>query len=361
MPGGCRLQVGEVSRPNAWASALERAWWQPKVGWLAASLWPLSLIYRVLSGLHRWCWQQWPAPALPVPVVVVGNLVLGGAGKTPTVMAVVQCLQAAGWQPGVISRGYGRQGDDVRDVAAEPDPAKCGDEPLLIHRRTGAPTWVGRDRLLAGQRLLQAHPQVDVLVADDGLQHHRLRRDLQVLVGEGRGLGNGQCLPAGPLRQAPAGQPPPRSLVLYNADQPSMAWPGAVAQRAIVGALDLAAWQAGLAASPDVLADLVHCSQRQSLLAAAGLAEPARFFDMLQSIGLRHDPLPLPDHFDFRHLPWPLQTADVLVTEKDAVKLRLADLGATRVWVLPLDFTLPIPFQTELLAALARSRPTHDL
>lgn len=334
------------------SAALQKAWWRPAPGPLAIILWPLSLLYQALAGLHRWRWRLWPEAALPVPVLVVGNLVVGGAGKTPSVIAVVACLRAAGWHPGVISRGYGRRQDAVLAVTAGADAADCGDEPLLIHRRTGAPTWVGRDRLAAARALLKAHPEVDVLVADDGLQHPRLRRHLQVLVFDRRGIGNGLCLPAGPLRQAVAAQVPPRSLVLYNADSPSMAWPGALAQRGLSGALPWAAWQAGEPASPAALAALVQQSQHQALLAVAGLAEPARFFDMLRALGLKIQAQPLPDHHSFRPLPWPAGTADVLLTEKDAVKLRAADFGNTRVWVLPLDFALPADFQRQLLAEL---------
>lgn len=341
------------------SAALQRAWWRPRPGLLALCLWPLSLLYRALASLHQWRWHLWPDAALPVPVLVVGNLVVGGAGKTPSVIAVVACLRAAGRHPGVISRGYGRRQDGVLAVTADADAADCGDEPLLIHRRTGVPTWVGRDRLAAGRELLRAHPEVDVLVADDGLQHPRLRRQLQVLVFDRRGIGNGLCLPAGPLRQAVAARVPPRSLVLYNADSPSMAWPGALAQRGLSGAVNWAAWQAGEPASPAVLATLAAQSRRQPLLAAAGLAEPARFFDMLRALGLHIRALPLPDHHSFRPLPWPAGTADVLLTEKDAVKLRAADLGQTRVWVLPLDFALPADFQRQLLAALDGPSNAH--
>lgn len=334
------------------SAALQRAWWRPAPGLLAISLWPLSLLYQTLGGLHRWRWRLWPEAALPVPVLVVGNLVVGGAGKTPSVIAVVACLKAAGWHPGVISRGYGRRQDAVLAVTTDADAADCGDEPLLIHRRTGAPTWVGRDRLAAARALLAAHPDVDVLVADDGLQHPRLRRHLQVLVFDRRGIGNGLCLPAGPLRQAAAAQVPPRSLVLYNADAPSMSWPGALAQRGLSGALPWAAWQAGEPASAARLETLVQRSRQRPVLAVAGLAEPARFFDMLRALGLRINALPLPDHHSFRPLPWPSGTPDVLLTEKDAVKLRGDDFGDTRVWVLPLDFALPADFQRQLLAEL---------
>lgn len=344
-----------MNRLAAWASAgLQRAWWRPGVGLLAGALWPLSCLVVGLSRLNRKLWQSgWRTPQrLPVPVLVVGNLVVGGAGKTPTTIAIVQCLQAAGWRPGVISRGYGRQTDEVLAVTAATDPDRCGDEPLLILRRTGVPVTVGRDRAATGRSLLAAHPAVNILVSDDGLQHHRLCRDLQVIVFDRRGVGNGLVLPAGPLREPLAGQPPPGTLVLYNADRASTRWPGALATRGLAGAVDLADWHAGVAPSAQTLATLATRSRQEPMQAAAGLAEPARFFDMLAEAGLHVEPIALPDHASFDPLPWPATTRHVLVTEKDAVKIPATAGGPTRIWVVTLDFRLPSDFTATLLAAL---------
>ncbi len=332
------------------AALLQRHWWRAPPSLLARALQPLSGLYRALAAADR---ALKPPQALPVPVLVVGNLVLGGAGKTPTVIALVQALAAAGCRPGVVSRGYGRRGDAPRAVRAGDDVQAVGDEPLLIARRTGVPLWVGRDRVQAARQLCAAHPEVDLLIADDGLQHHRLARQAQCIVFDERGAGNGLLLPAGPLRQPLPRQLPPHSRVLYTHGVASTALPGALAQRRLGRAWPLAAWQRGDAAAALPLAAL----QGRPLLAAAGLAAPQKFFAMLREAGLHATELPLPDHHAYEQLPWPAGTADVLVTEKDAVKLDPARLGATRVWVLPLDLVLPVGFAAELLALL-RQAPT---
>lgn len=352
--------------PARWA---QQHWWRSRPSLVSHLLAPLAALYGAVSGLDRWLWRRgYRQPQrLPVPVVVVGNLVAGGAGKTPTVIATVQCLRAAGWRPGVISRGHGRQGDQVLVLDDTTDARAGGDEPVLIRRRTGVPVAVGRDRAAAGSALLAAAPAVNILVSDDGLQHHRLHRDAQILVLDRRGVGNGLLLPAGPLREPMPALPPPRTLVLYNAEAPSTGWPGFLAQRRLGGAVALADWWAGRPAQPDLLTALAQGSQHGPLLAAAGMAEPERFFDMLTVAGLQVQRLPLADHADFATLPWPADTPDVLITEKDAVKLRPAQVGATRVWVVTLDFSLPEAFGQALLgllprpAALPSSDPTlHD-
>jgi tetraacyldisaccharide 4'-kinase len=304
---------------------------------------PAAAIYRALARADR---AITATERLPVPVVVVGNLIVGGAGKTPTTIALVQHLRERGLQPGVVSRGHGRSTQHTQAVAAETMATDSGDEPLLIHRRTGAPTWVGADRVAAGRALLAAHPAVNIVVADDGLQHHRLHRDVQVIVFDERGVGNGLLLPAGPLREPLALLPPARSVVLYNAAQPSTPWPGHVAHRSVRGLVPLQAWWQGHKPPQDW-----RCLIHQPVLAVAGIAAPRRFFGQLQSLGLQQlSSLALPDHADWRHLPWPAQTPDVVITEKDAVKLPPQRLQgqATRVWVAPLDFQPAAAFFAEL-------------
>lgn len=335
---------------------LERAWLAR--GPLAVALLPLARVFGVLTALHRQLYRRgWRrAHRLPVPVIVVGNLIVGGAGKTPTVMAIVALLRRHGFTPGIVSRGYGRSGDGTLDVQPHTAAAACGDEPLLLRLRTGAPVVVGRDRAAAGRALLQVHPTVDVLVSDDGLQHLQLARDAQVLVFDERGVGNGWLLPAGPLREPLPAVVPARSLVLYNTHTASTPLTGSLATRALAGTVALAGWRTGQAASMATLESL----RGRPLVAAAGVARPKRFFDMLRAQGLQISALPLPDHFDFTTLPWPADTADVVLTEKDAVKLDPARLGATRVWVAALDFALPAAFETALLSLLpAPPTPVH--
>jgi tetraacyldisaccharide 4'-kinase len=330
---------------------LQRHWWQAQPSALVWLLWPLSLAYGVLARGARHNTRLVHGPA--VPVLVVGNLVVGGAGKTPAVIALVQAFQAAGRRPGVISRGHGRQGKSIEAVTDDAPAQAVGDEPVLIQRRTGVPVWVGRDRSAAALALCAAHPEVDVLLSDDGLQHHRMRRDAELLVFDDRGVGNGLLLPAGPLREPLPAQPGPRQRVLYTGQCISTALPGAIGQRRFGRVWPLEAWMrqdAGAAVSLDSL-------RGRPWLAVAGLAAPQKFFDMLTAAGLTFDRLPLPDHHPYATLPWPAATRDVLTTEKDAVKLTRMPLHGTRVWVLPLDFQLPAGLATELLNLLPAPQP----
>lgn len=336
-------------------AALQRAWLRR--GPAALALWPLSVVFAALVALRRalYRWQLLKPEGLPVPVVVVGNLIAGGAGKTPTVMAVVKRLQASGYRPGVISRGHGRRHDvaAVMEVLPATPASDAGDEPLLLRLRLGVPVFVGADRVAVARAALSAHPHLDMLVSDDGLQHLRLPRVAQVVVFDDRGTGNGWLLPAGPLREPLAQRRPPRTVVLYNATRASTLWPGHLAAKRLAGLVLLADWWAGQAASLSCLAVLARNKTR--VTAAAGVAQPERFFDMLRAAGLEIIALPLPDHHAYVTLPWPADAADVIVTEKDAVKLRpevLAVSGATRVWVAPLDFSADAAFDAALLALL---------
>ena len=219
------------------------------------------------------------------------------------------------------------------------------------------PVAVGRDRVAAARLLLAANPELQLLVSDDGLQHLRLPRALSVLVFDERGIGNGRLLPAGPLRQVPERQVGPDQLVLYNADRPSTALPGYLARRSLSGAVSLADWWLGM---PATMACLQALSGRP-LLATAGMAQPQRFFSMLLQQGLSITELPLADHHDFAQLPWPTGTADVLLTEKDAVKIDPMRGGRTRIWVVALDFEPEQDFQQALRGHLQRQAGLADL
>jgi tetraacyldisaccharide 4'-kinase len=332
------------------SAALQAQWWRPQVSLAMRLAQPASWLYQGLAAVHR-RWHVWRRPGrLDLPVVVVGNMIVGGAGKTPTVIALVQWLAHEGWQPGVVSRGYGRSLDQsIVEVGPATTAAQAGDEPVLIHRRTGAPIVVARDRLDAVAALRERHPEVDIIVSDDGLQHHRLPRDVEVVVFDDRGAGNGLALPAGPLRQPLPPRLPARTLVLYNAAVPSTPLPGWLVRRQLAGAVSLDAWWAG---QPATLAALLAL-RGKSVQAAAGMGEPERFFAMLEAAGLRIERLPLADHADFATLPWAPGDGDVVVTEKDAVKLRPGQVGGARVWVVELDFAL-VP---DFLAALKQRLP----
>ncbi|MDZ7856115.1 tetraacyldisaccharide 4'-kinase [Sphaerotilus sp.] len=335
------------------AARLEAVWREG--GPAQWALRPLGALHAALVGLRRWQYRQgWKHTVrLPCPVIVVGNRVAGGAGKTPTTLALIGALQQAGWRPGIVSRGHGSRESGPRPVGPDAQAVAVGDEPLLMQRRTGVPVWVGRDRAAAAHALLAAHPEVNVLVCDDGLQHLRLGRDIEVVVFDERGAGNGWLLPAGPLREpidAPASAP--HQFTLYNAARPSTALPGDCATRQLAGAVDLAGWWSGAPATPAQLAAL----RGRQLLASAGIGQPQRFFDALRTAGLTLDTLALDDHHDHARLPWPDSVTEVVVTEKDAVKLApqrvAAERPGLRVWVVPLVLGLPPVFIRRVLDAL---------
>jgi tetraacyldisaccharide 4'-kinase len=353
--------LSERPRKAGVEAALLHAW-QGR-GLLACALWPLSLFYGAITALRRWIYREgWAhVERSAVPVIVVGNRVAGGAGKTPTVLAVVEHLRERGWRPGIVSRGHGRRDAQVRGVDAEAIAPDVGDEPLLLQRRARVPVFVGVDRAAAARALLAAHPEVDCVVADDGLQHLRWGRDVEIVVFDRRGAGNGWLLPAGPLREPIDVPPRGRHLMNLHTDgEASTSLAGFVAQRRIAGLVALDGWWRGESATHEALNVLIG----RPLSACAGIAQPARFFAMLRDAGLDFDTLALPDHASFARLPWSSSTADVVVTEKDAVKLdphRLRnERPATRVWVAPLDFAPEPAFGRALDAALADlPRRTH--
>lgn len=328
---------------QGWLSqALPRLWQSRALAW---PLWPLSQLYAAVTGLRRQLYRTGllPRTRLPVPVLVVGNVVAGGSGKTPVTMALVQRLQAQGWRVGVLSRGYGRSTTDCREVLPDSPAHETGDEPALIRRHCGVPVFVARRRVEAGLALLSRYPQTELLLCDDGLQHLALARDLEICVFDDRGVGNGWLLPAGPLRE-----PWPRAadLVLHTGDRP--AFEGFRARRTLAPQARRADGQT-LA-----LADLLDTP----VLALAGIARPERFFAMLRAAGLRrlHE-LPLPDHHDFQAWRAPEEAPPVwLCTEKDAVKLWARHPGA---WAVPLQVELDAAAWSSLqtrLAALAEPR-----
>ncbi|MDE2369395.1 MAG: tetraacyldisaccharide 4'-kinase [Burkholderiales bacterium] len=325
-------------------------WWRERPSALARLLQPLAALAGFEATRRRRAAQ---AERAPVPVIVVGNFIAGGAGKTPTVIALVDALRRAGRHPGVISRGHGRSGRAARAVEPGDRAADVGDEPLLIRRRCGVPVWVARQRLAAARGLCAAHPEVDLLLADDGLQHHALARDAEIAVFDERGIGNGLLLPAGPLREPLPRRLAPTMRVLYTGGRASTPLPGALALRSVERAWPLADWHAGRAAAAVPLAAL----RGRRLLAVAGIAAPQRFRAMLEAAGLAVELLALPDHAPYDELPWPADTAEVVTTEKDAVKIDPGRIGATRVWVVPLDLALPAGLVDELLALLPRTEP----
>ena len=306
-------------------------WYAPRVTWPAALLWPFSLLYRLAVALRRALFRGGVLRAvrLPVPVVIVGNITVGGAGKTPLTCALAEALRERGWRPGVISRGYGGSADTTRAVAATDDPRVVGDEPLIF-AAMNLPVWIGRDRVAAGEGLIAGHPECNVILADDGLQHYRLARTMEIaVIDDGRGLGNGLLLPAGPLREAPARMQEADAVVRLVA-------PGTQAAPASGGR----ATQMQHVALPwrnlidPARAAVVADWSGHELHAVCGMGNPERFFAMLRGQGIAAHEHALPDHHAFvpADIAFP-GAAAVLMTQKDAVKcMGFAD---ARCWYLP--------------------------
>ncbi|MBS1144862.1 MAG: tetraacyldisaccharide 4-kinase [Proteobacteria bacterium] len=309
---------------------LQRQWFEQRR--LTPALWlllPLLAIYVVLSALNRALAKP---VRLPVPVIVVGNLIVGGAGKTPLTLWLAKQFKALGWQPGIVSRGYGRTGDGVIPVHADSLPTEVGDEPLLLARRSGVPVWVGRQRAEAGAALLAAHPEVNVLLCDDGLQHHALARDVELVVFDARGAGNGWRLPVGPLREPLSRLATVDAIIGNNLKSTlSGAAPG-FEMRLLPGEfyrLD----------DPSQTCTAERFHGRSPLYALAGIGNPERFFQTLAALGLDCKTQAFPDHHRYTAADLTFaQDGILLMTEKDAVKC--AGLTAGETWVLPVEAEL---------------------
>jgi tetraacyldisaccharide 4'-kinase len=316
--------------------------WQRR-GLLAWLLGPFALLHAGILRLRRAAYAGGllRAERVGVPVVVVGNLYVGGTGKTPLAIELVRALQRRGWHPGVVSRGYGGTARAPRLVDAVAAAVDVGDEPLLIARSTQVPVVVGRRRVAAARELLRRHSECDVIVADDGLQHLPLARDVEIALVDERGLGNGWLLPAGPLREPPSRLECVDAVVLRGAATVKCLTPSFALQTRLADEVH----RLGDRAHTMPLAELARRQVAGSLrtTAAAGIGVPERFFAMLRAAGLNIEPLPLPDHYDFRDNPFArLRSHLVLITEKDAVKCeRIEPLRKDpRIWVVPLVATI---------------------
>ncbi|MES2490588.1 MAG: tetraacyldisaccharide 4'-kinase [Pseudomonadota bacterium] len=288
---------------------LESIWYsdQPAPFWLL----PFSWLYGVISRRRRVSLTA-EAERLPAPVIVVGNISLGGTGKTPFVIWLVERLREWGYTPGVISRGYGGEAPQYpMAVHSESNPVYCGDEPLLMARRLNVPVVIDPDRRAAARFLLTQNPTVNVLVADDGLQHYRLARDLEICIVDGmRGLGNGALIPAGPLREAPA-----RLREVQLAVVNGGGWRGDAPEHADMFLRMTEAHTFTGAREP------MAAFKGRTVHAVAGIGNPERFFGQLRWQGINVIPHAFPDHHAFTASDFNfIDTHPVLMTEKDAVK-----------------------------------------
>jgi tetraacyldisaccharide 4'-kinase len=315
------------------AARLSRTWYAPAATPLAQLLRPLSWLFGGVAATRRAAYRHGMLrSARPrVPVVIVGNITVGGAGKTPLVAALVEAMRERGWRPGIVSRGYGRRTTDTRAVRASDDARETGDEPLIL-AATGVPVWVGASRASAVQALLAAHPEVNVIVADDGLQHYALARDVEIAVVDAtRGLGNRLLLPAGPLRE-----PPSRLDTVDAVVHSSRAGVPEVAARSTHRIFTMTQHAEPWRNVADLrLAFDARLLRDEATVAIAGIADPHRFFDSLRAVGFAGRTQAFADHHRYSRddVRFPGAPA-VLMTQKDAVKCRA--FGDARMWMLPI-------------------------
>jgi tetraacyldisaccharide 4'-kinase len=309
------------------ADWLQRQWYRLGIWHLV--LIPLSWLFCVISALRRLAYRAHVLPSfkLPVPVIVVGNISVGGTGKTPLVVWLAKRLQAAGFKPGIISRGYGADIAEPVRVTRDSAAQDVGDEPLLIAGRTSMPVWVGQDRVATARKLLEANPECDLIISDDGLQHYRMQRDIEIAVIDGRRqFGNGWLLPAGPLRESVARLQQVDAVVCHGA--PVSELPQAFVMQLTADAFHQVSDPNTTRSADDFIS--------KRLLAIAGIGHPERFFEQLRRMQLTFASRAFPDHHPYRAEDLQTQGIDaILMTEKDAVKCRA--FAQKDWWYLPVE------------------------
>jgi tetraacyldisaccharide 4'-kinase len=330
---------------------LSELWYEEQPG--VSALQPLSWVYGAAVALRRAAFARgWARSyAVGIPVIVVGNLTVGGTGKTPLTVWIAQQLHRRGLDVGIVSRGYGRSRKGLQAVAPSSSWREVGDEPLILHERTGCMTFVASDRVAAARALLARGAKV--ILADDGLQHLRLRRDCEIVVVDGsRGLGNGRVLPAGPLRES-AARARAADILVVNGGAPGAPVRGLPAELAAAAPrMRLTASGARrVTGSGEVLP--LEAFGGRPVHAVAGIGNPRRFFADLRRRGLEIIEHAFADHH-------PLAAADldfgdglaVLMTEKDAVKCR--ELADPRLWYVPVEATFDEADSRRLLELVTR-------
>lgn len=321
---------------------IERHWYG--ITPLHLILLPLSLLFGLIAAVRRALYRAGVLRSrkLPVPVIVVGNITVGGSGKTPFALWLARQLLDAGWHPGIVSRGYRGRATAPRAVSPLDSAEQVGDEPLLMAQRQLCPVWIGRDRPAAASALLSAHPGCDVIISDDGLQHYRLRRDVEIAVVDGhRRFGNGFLLPAGPLRE-PVSRLKSVDAVVVN---------GGVADKETFG-MQLHGETFHNLLNPDNIAS-GSSFRNMHVHALAGIGHPERFFKYLEALGLSVTRHPLADHHRYTPADIAIDGADaVLMTEKDAVKC--APFATEKCWVLRVEALVDPALAQHILGKIAK-------
>ena len=307
--------------------------WYGSVPFLPWLLFPFSCIYRVIMSLRRWVIEQFLQVSCPVPIIVIGNISVGGVGKTPLVIALAQAFSAKGLKVGIVSRGYGAK---IRqypyEVGCDEDAMRVGDEPLLLAQKTQCPVVIAPKRLDAINYLL-THHHSDIILSDDGLQHYKMGRSIEIAVIDGtRGLGNGLCLPAGPLRESKK-RLDEVDFIVVNEGQ----WDNAYSMHLIPEAIKQ------LSTSASVDCSLFH---QGTCVAVAGIGNPQRFYSTLQQLGIKFTPYSYPDHHVYKREDLNFGASKVIMTEKDAVKCRA--LSSDKLFFLPINAVLEESFWRSL-------------
>lgn len=306
---------------------MNKIWYEGRGG-LQYLLSPLAFIYQLIVRVRRTYLERFCQINCPVPVIVVGNISVGGVGKTPLVIALAQQFKEKGLRVGVVSRGYGSQVHSFPyEVSITDEALLVGDEPLLIARKTQCPVVIARKRTQAINYLLEKH-QSQIILSDDGLQHYRMGRAIEIAVVDGtRGLGNGFCLPAGPLRES-AKRLNQVDFIVVNEGK----WPNAYSMHL----------------KPEPLTQLntgavIQADQIQGQIAAvAGIGNPKRFYSTLNNLGIKFDPYSYPDHHQFKLSDIELGADAVIMTEKDAIKC--SAFNTDKLYCLPVKAVLDDSF-----------------
>lgn len=320
------------------------SWYQPHpIRWL---LWPLSTLYGAVTHLRRLLYRLgvFKQHKLKVPVIIVGNITVGGTGKTPFVIWLVKQLQQAGLRPGIISRGYGGKAEYYPQlVTPQSDPALVGDEPIIISRHTHCPMAVAPNRVTAGQLLVKQF-DCNIIIADDGLQHYALARDIEIVIVDGNRLfGNQHLLPAGPLRE-PMSRLQNVDFIVHNNSEPLTEFTMSLSKGHAINLTD-----------PSLTSELSTFNDR-TVHAVAGIGHPERFFDQLTKDGLKIHPHPFSDHHAFQKHD--LEFNDdkpILMTEKDAVKCQ--SFSEKNMWYIPINATINNNLEQLILDKLAGITP----
>lgn len=307
--------------------------WQSN-NWVSTLLKPLSCLYQSLSEKNK-CKKLKVQKKLAVPVIVVGNINVGGTGKTPVTIALISELQQQGLKVGLISRGYGRK-DEFLVVSDEKASSELlGDEPYLIHKKTNVPVAVASQRYDAGLALLEKYPDLDVIVSDDGLQHYALHRDFEIAVFGKQGIGNGYVMPAGPLRESVNRLKTVDAIVTIDDEQqfllPYLQKCYKIAQRL------------GVPYQLNNFKQTREWNEFSHVSAIAGIAHPSNFFNALSAKSIEVSAYPFGDHHTYRDTDFTNMVEPILMTEKDAVKCTQI-LNDHDAWVVPLETTLPSGF-----------------